>query len=273
LFKKYRQKSRHHNVICCIAVCDWLFTVSWWFPVIIPSSHSFCIIQAFALEVFAVAAWVWPSIFAVRLLLSNMFELEPTRNWTILSHLIGWGFSFCLAVYCGAAGMYGPSGLWCWITNDHPGAQIFLGDGIVVIAFIIELTVFSMLMWSMNRGGLSKFGALRTEMRTVTLRMSLFLLIPPVCWSWALVDRLYAAVNGSQLYWLEVVHAVMATSQGFLNAMLYGWDPELMHLWADLMKNKSLKAENSKLLNALPEDNESAPFIDVKQLYAEHEQN
>jgi len=285
-FQEYRQKSPHHSVICCMAICDWVIALSWWVQVMVPPSGDFCFVQAFVMEFSAVAGWIWPSIFAVRLLLSNYFELEVGPRWTLISHLTGWGVALCFA--CGASGMYGHAGLWCWIDNLYPLAQIFMGDGLVVIMFMIELTVFSFLMYSFHHSG-AVFGQLREERRNVTLRMSLFLLIPPLCWSWALADRLIEYVSGSQVYWVTVLHAVMGTSQGFFNAMVYGWDPELLYLWANVLpfcssskdqrhakyKPKVEEVKTGLLSDPLLVDKEfSMPVsIDVNYLYAENEQD
>jgi len=285
VFKKYREKSPHHSIICCMAICDWVIALSWWIPFLVSEtslSEGLCYLQAFVMEFFGPASWIWPSIFAARLLFSNLFEWEYRKRWAVISHIVGWGVPLFLAILFGGIGYYGKAGLWCWIDNDHPAAQIFFGDGIVVIMFLIELTVFSLLVRSLRTTS-SGFGQLQAERRHATLRMSLFLLVPPICWSWALADRFIEYVTGSQVYWLAVVHVVMATSQGFWNALLYGWDAEIMNLWLTLVfKESSRKEKHRRQLYSSSSStssvgNETQYFtpipINVNNLYRESEQD
>ena len=42
------------------------------------------------------------------------------------------------------------------------------------------------------------------------------------------------------VYWLEVMQALSFSSQGYLNAFIYGYDSELRSLWAAFFRNKFL---------------------------------
>eukprot|EP01113_Clastostelium_recurvatum_P038871 TRINITY_DN5869_c0_g1_i6.p1 TRINITY_DN5869_c0_g1~~TRINITY_DN5869_c0_g1_i6.p1 ORF type:complete len:181 (-),score=30.16 TRINITY_DN5869_c0_g1_i6:139-681(-) len=108
-----------------------------------------------------------------------------------------------------------------------------MGDGLVVVMFMIEFFAFSSLLYFLRGSGAGAFSQLHAQKRGMVRRLSLFLVIPPLCWSWALADRLMGYYNGEHVYWVQILHSTFATSQGVLNALAYGWDAELRILWAD----------------------------------------
>lgn len=43
-----------------------------------------------------------------------------------------------------------------------------------------------------------------------------------VCWTFPTINRVYSALTGEQLYWMQIMHVSLAGFQGFLNALVYG---------------------------------------------------
>eukprot|EP00026_Physarum_polycephalum_P014348 Phypoly_transcript_14852.p1 GENE.Phypoly_transcript_14852~~Phypoly_transcript_14852.p1 ORF type:complete len:306 (+),score=34.96 Phypoly_transcript_14852:110-919(+) len=215
-----------------MAICDFMMMAGWYFPFLFPSPAA-CTFQAYSLEFFAQGSMVWTSIFAIRIYLTNVKEDRNIRLDNIVSHIFGWGIPLVLSICAGAFKLFGRAGAWCWIDDSHPREQIFMGDGLSVIMFAIEVIVFSSLMYKLRapRGIDARMDILRRTKRKVLLRFALFLAIPPICWTFGLANRMVGYLKHEELRWLEVMQAVCNTSQGFLNALIYGYDPELRTLW------------------------------------------
>jgi len=247
LFTNYRQKTPLHLCICCMAICDFVMMLAWWVPFLIPSQAS-CAFQAYSLEFFVQGGMVWTSIFAIRIFLANMSDERDVFRDNLISHIFGWGIPLFLSIFAGAFKLYGRAGAWCWIDDSHPLEQMLMGDGLSVIMFIIELVVFTSLMYQLRapRGVDSRSDILRRNKRKVILRFALFLAIPPICWSFGLANRLLGYIKHDHIMWVEVMQAVCNTSQGFLNAIIYGYDPELRTLWRAWLRNKCWGDKNEK---------------------------
>eukprot|EP00026_Physarum_polycephalum_P014023 Phypoly_transcript_14489.p1 GENE.Phypoly_transcript_14489~~Phypoly_transcript_14489.p1 ORF type:complete len:313 (+),score=22.37 Phypoly_transcript_14489:1-939(+) len=274
LFRNYRRKSPLHMCICCMAICDFMMMVGWWVPFVVNTSIS-CTFQAYIIEFFAQGTMVWTSIFAIRIYISNMSEERNDLVDNIVSHIFGWGISLVLCIFATVYKLFGRAGSWCWIDDSHPLEQIFMGDGLSVIMFAIELFVFVSLMYKLR----SRSDMLKRNKRRVVLRFALFLAIPPICWGFGLANRLMGYIHNEEIYWLQVLQGVFTTSQGFLNAIFYGYDPELRALWISLLcTNKCFgKLEKEKkplvkstLLRNVNEDLQRIE-VNVNNLYAEAE--
>eukprot|EP01113_Clastostelium_recurvatum_P047927 TRINITY_DN8622_c0_g1_i4.p1 TRINITY_DN8622_c0_g1~~TRINITY_DN8622_c0_g1_i4.p1 ORF type:complete len:352 (-),score=32.56 TRINITY_DN8622_c0_g1_i4:433-1449(-) len=287
LFKEYRNKSAHHFVICCMAISDCLYLAAFYSGFFTPSSGWVCTSSAYFLQFASTSSWTWPAVFAIRLLFSNTFEMAHTSRGTVsmdlFTHITGWVLPMFVSILCGMMGLYGHAQegvhAWCWIDDAHPSAQIFLGNGLVVITFSVELSVLALLLYSLRDTGAGGFTPLQSQRKTVTTRLCLFLVVPPLCWTWAVADRVVVLLLGHKVGWLSYMHIIMGPSQGFFNALVYGFDPELIILWRKAIGLKtSIKKVHDADRNKTPHDHHSIMSsqnipvqYDVNKLYDENE--
>eukprot|EP01113_Clastostelium_recurvatum_P001218 TRINITY_DN10504_c0_g1_i2.p1 TRINITY_DN10504_c0_g1~~TRINITY_DN10504_c0_g1_i2.p1 ORF type:complete len:320 (+),score=41.39 TRINITY_DN10504_c0_g1_i2:68-1027(+) len=203
-----------------------------------------CKIQGFMVTASGLSCWVWPSLFAVGLYITNKFEFDLGRRWFLLCHLLGWMVPLVISFVCGVFDVYGHTHLWCWVDNDLPQVQIAL-CAVIILMFVIELSVLMSLLISMRRSGIRGFGFLYQQKRALNVRMCAFLIIPPLCWCWAIIDRAWKVFFHDQIYWLYIMHAVMSCSLGLCNALAYSGDKELLQLWVEKLSCSTRQSRQS----------------------------
>eukprot|EP01112_Ceratiomyxa_fruticulosa_P001274 TRINITY_DN1130_c0_g1_i1.p1 TRINITY_DN1130_c0_g1~~TRINITY_DN1130_c0_g1_i1.p1 ORF type:complete len:300 (+),score=26.88 TRINITY_DN1130_c0_g1_i1:190-1089(+) len=266
LFK--RGKDSLHTLIAFIALSDLLAALMWLSAYIIGPYTSECIFQALGLEFFVVSSWFWPLIFSFRLFF--IYVLDKEVNNVILFNVISWGIPFIFCIVCYEKKILGVSGIWCWITDSK--FQLIFGEGLLVLMFLMELFMFLLISIRLNAFK-TQFVSLETRKRSAVTRFSLFLLVPVICWSFGTIDRVIEAINGKSYLWLQIAHGITSGGQGFINAIVYGFDPSLLYFWDQLIfkrkrvfENSVFSSERLALNSALDEDhtpvNFSAKFYD-----------
>jgi len=263
-----KDKKVENWIIFFLALSDFLACFWWFLAYFLDMSGDIaCQIQATGIELFFTASWMWPLIFAIRLYL-NLIKDKDFDNFLVF-HVMAWGIPIALCIICLARGVFGPAGLWCWITDDV--YQFACGLGIVAVTFCIEIFVFVRisLVFFEHR---TSFRPMEDLKRRAIGRFCMFLLVPFLCWGWAIADRVAELLNdGKPLLWLQILHGTFTASQGLANAIVYGWDAELRSEWKNLFASCLRKShkddkETKRLVVNLRTDEMAEP-VDFKQSY------
>jgi len=260
----FKRDKTEHWIIFFLALSDFL-ACFWWFLAYfldMKDSDIPCKIQATGIELFFVASWMWPLIFSVRLYMNLIMERD-FDNFVVF-HVIGWGIPIIFCIICLAKQVFGPAGLWCWITDDV--YQFTCGLGIVAITFCVEIFVFvriSMVLFQ-NR---TSFRPMEDLKKSAIRKFCLFLLVPMLCWGWAIADRITELMNdGVPLLWLQILHGTFTASQGLANALVYGWDTDLRKEWTKRFKIKMTVKETKHLIVRVNDDQMEDP-VDFRQSF------
>eukprot|EP01113_Clastostelium_recurvatum_P038881 TRINITY_DN5871_c0_g1_i2.p1 TRINITY_DN5871_c0_g1~~TRINITY_DN5871_c0_g1_i2.p1 ORF type:complete len:339 (-),score=38.30 TRINITY_DN5871_c0_g1_i2:73-1089(-) len=229
-----RSKDPFHCIIFFLAIAEWC-RAFWWMITYFFDIHNqlVCSAQAFGIEYFTIASWLWAFLFAVKLYASNILDRD-LRHISVF-HLVAWGVPGVICVVCAVYGSYGITGYWCWINYEL--FQILFGDCLLALLLACELFIFVVISWHLFAHQ-SFFAQLRQSRSMATFRMNLFLLVPVISWGWGIADRLVLVITGREVIWLQIVHGQATALQGFLNAVIYGWDPDLRMRWTIFMKKR-----------------------------------
>lgn len=196
--------------------------------------HLVCLLQGLGDEYFYEASWYWPLFFAIYLYCANILDKEIQTFWPF--YLIAWGLPGIMVGLGWKLDSYGKYSLWCRITHSY----ILLGlhEGILGVILIVQMYIFVQITYRLYQ--IRKYSQIQSDRDAVVAtsrRLLLFLIVPAFCWSWGLADR------GVQLFddrksitWLAIAHDVTSSAEGLLNAIVYGWDSELLDNWKMVFK-------------------------------------
>lgn len=214
LFKEIREFST--KLICLLAVCDFMVSLAWF-----PFSHTnstLCVIQAVALQYFLSASFLWTMAISLSLVVAFFPRLQEFE-WTLKMryyHAACWAIPAILVSLSLALGKYENNGVRCFV--DSSGLLSLLFYMPLLIVFVINSTVFIIIRVRLARHK----GSLESRMSSV---VSYYLVA-------FLSSQLPAVLNGLQrvihpqhpVFAFYVILAALQPLQGFLNAIVYGFN-------------------------------------------------
>jgi len=234
-----RAQEPFHKIIFYLAISDLGAAGFWMFAYIVGTSDPFvCVVQGIGIEFFFTASWLWPVIFAIKLYASNVLEKDLNYYW--FYHIFVWGIPAIICAVCVFLDKFGPAGYWCWIVESF-ALQMIFGEFILGATFTCEVILFSAIVIDLIRNT-SNFNQVVLDKKSTVRRFSMYLVVPLLCWSWALADRSIQHLTGNSVFWLQVAHGFGSASQGWMNAIVYGWDPDLRRQWRNLLKMNSRRS-------------------------------
>jgi len=196
-----------------------------------PSDDSgLCKFQACLMQFCQISSIFWAVAIAVHMFLLVKMKVRRTDIHEKVFHAIIWPLSLLSAALPFTTGNYGLAGTWCWITEDKTG-DIWRFVVFYIPLWLSMLTVFILYILIIRevRRIYGESGKGSEEAKIV--RMLVFYpLIFLICWTFPTINRIYqTATDGNELYWLFILHAMSAPSQGFLTSMAYGFTPEMRY--------------------------------------------
>lgn len=200
-----------------------------------------CWFEATFLEQFIIASWFWPACFAFQL------YQHIVRNTKIVRfrffHLICWGIPTICNIVLISKQAFGPpkTGLgWCWIKYQLSAYEFIFGYGILGVLLVFEAVLYIAIVVHIRRQ-LMAFSLLPgsrvmvvNQLEGQATRLTWYLLVPLLCWSWGLSNRIYQTINpDDSLHWLNTMQGCFAASQGFWNAVIYLFNSKLRVMWSN----------------------------------------
>jgi len=246
LFKELRFLGR--KLIVFISLCDLVASATFIFSTVRggASTHptTACVVQGYLLEFFALASFLWTACFAYHLYQLICRESEDPGKYTRYYHLVSWGVPALFDAYLLVRQLLGYSGMgdaerpWCWVADDiQPGhvwsagtVQQFLLFYIPALAiFVWNLSIYVVLARRVSGSDLGS---------TIQTRLSMYLLVFLLCVVWGLAHRVYQVINPSHKpsIVLSYLEATVGTLQGFLNALVYGVNSQVLRRYAALFR-------------------------------------
>mmetsp|Transcript_33832 Transcript_33832/g.57345 ORF Transcript_33832/g.57345 Transcript_33832/m.57345 type:complete len:233 (+) Transcript_33832:611-1309(+) len=144
-------------------------------------------------------------------------------------HFTVWGVSTLLTILPATTGNYGPSTGWCWIDVTHNKEA---GTAWRFICFYIPLwgaAIYNLVVYYNVNKALEEAiqaGAQNIDNIRQLQRMIYYPLVLVVCYAFGTISRIQQ-IFGPPVYELVIVHTIGMSSQGTLNAIVYGFTPSV----------------------------------------------
>jgi uncharacterized membrane protein YtjA (UPF0391 family) len=199
-----------------------------------PSGDTLCQVQSWMESFFELSSPMWTTAIAATLYMSVIMrrsgeQIESSFRWMVVVCI---GIPLILTIVPGALGYYGVAGAWCWIADAHaewrfyqfflPLLACILFNGYVYFRVICAIRATVKASEEASSGGRSDPTAM--QMRQIVGRLLRYPLILVIVWFFAAVNRATeAATGGEQIFVLYMLQKFFSSSQGFLNALAYGF--------------------------------------------------
>lgn len=184
-----------------------------------------CQVQAFVIQMFALASVFWTACMAWNLHSWFCGKVPESKLRKRLPLYIGLSLfpPFCSAVGLAAADDFDDAVLWCWIDVDHQGLRFALFYAWVVLAWsyvsYVSIKVRSEAQHRSEEAGGSS--AAQKAEKIIVRKLYQYMLVFVIIWLIALINRIVNAA-GSVVFALTLLQQIFVPIQGFLNALVYG---------------------------------------------------
>ncbi|KAL0485182.1 G-protein coupled receptor GCR1 [Acrasis kona] len=191
-----------------------------------------CSLQAIQTQFFDWSVLLWTLCIATFLLMTVVFAVKVTVLIEFVFHLFVWSLSVLFTCLPLIGDSYGRSGFWCWIDSSKEKGRIWFWAAfygplwfiiLLVAVFYTTLMAFMFYRRHQLRSLTSEPEAIRREMKILT-KLSGYPLIFLLVWVFPTVNRIHQVVTNKPLFALVLLH-VLSNTQGFLNCVLYAFNP------------------------------------------------
>uniref|UniRef100_A0A7S2TMP9 G-protein coupled receptors family 2 profile 2 domain-containing protein n=1 Tax=Lotharella oceanica TaxID=641309 RepID=A0A7S2TMP9_9EUKA len=190
-----------------------------------------CYTQAIMIQFFGLSSMLWTVTIAYtvdRVYLKGR-SIEEAAEIKKTFHYIVWGISLLLTILPATTGNYGQSTGWCWIDVKENAEA---GTAWRFVTFYIPL-------WLVAGYNLSVYAHVRSALNAAVeqggenagniaglQRMVYYPLVLVVCYIFGTISRIQQ-IFGPPVYGLVILHTIGMSSQGTLNALVYGLTPSV----------------------------------------------
>eukprot|EP00036_Acanthoecidae_sp_10tr_P011425 CAMPEP_0182924956 /NCGR_PEP_ID=MMETSP0105_2-20130417/8050_1 /TAXON_ID=81532 ORGANISM="Acanthoeca-like sp., Strain 10tr" /NCGR_SAMPLE_ID=MMETSP0105_2 /ASSEMBLY_ACC=CAM_ASM_000205 /LENGTH=326 /DNA_ID=CAMNT_0025062781 /DNA_START=150 /DNA_END=1130 /DNA_ORIENTATION=+ len=195
-----------------------------------------CNIQAFTVTWFNWNVLMWVLCITHKLALNILYEragegLEHTY------HALGWGVGLVMAIIPAAMNMYGPSGVWCWIKEDHNDTTA-LRFGIWYVPLWIGILILFTANFHIIRnvrererrweGTYNPDTAAEKEfLRAQVTPIKWYPLVYTLCMLFPTMNRIQNAANPDDpIFALLLLHSISSPLQGLINSFIYAYNTD-----------------------------------------------
>lgn len=202
-----------------------------------------CYTQATLLSTVITASILWTCA------ISTTIYCTVVLDWNLEARACSWVLWWSVGIYAFALplsliplstpGVYGPAGLWCWITSTNSNVTlwriminylwIWLGAlyNVVLVVLVrmkLQRSVKALAVGGSVSNANDQSSAIFIEqLKASVVRMQWYPAVIIFVWFWPSVNRLYEASTGNQVFWLYFLHRLTTSLQGFLNALIYSY--------------------------------------------------
>eukprot|EP01104_Vermistella_antarctica_P019629 TRINITY_DN7795_c0_g1_i1.p1 TRINITY_DN7795_c0_g1~~TRINITY_DN7795_c0_g1_i1.p1 ORF type:complete len:349 (-),score=33.02 TRINITY_DN7795_c0_g1_i1:63-1109(-) len=217
-----------------------------------------CQLQAVQSQAGDVAVIGWTVIVTLNLYLmvDKRIDTSESRMYELFFHIGVWTAValFATLPYIGLT--YGRDGVWCWIDQSTTMGMVWTYFAfyvplwcaivVVVVLYILTLRAVRTAFGALRRSAKSDGEHHQKGMRRLYTYPVIFVLI----WIIPTIDQIVVTTTGRSHFWLALPHAILASSQGFLNAMVWGCNERVIRFlqtycccccqkyWGDLTLNE-----------------------------------
>eukprot|EP01111_Echinosteliopsis_oligospora_P011038 TRINITY_DN3540_c0_g1_i3.p1 TRINITY_DN3540_c0_g1~~TRINITY_DN3540_c0_g1_i3.p1 ORF type:complete len:282 (+),score=33.29 TRINITY_DN3540_c0_g1_i3:120-965(+) len=221
-FKELRTHSS--KLILYLSIADLGEAISW---ILSPASESKypCYFESYTEQFFGVASCLWQLCISAYVMQVNM-ERKQLEKQEIIYHAVCWGIPLITIIYGGVADIFGPSGAWCWVKNDHPLDGILILYVPALTAIIVSGVIYVYVAVLLGRKAktsnelTSSNGSEEyTKMYNMKIQLQTRIYILPFAlgWLFGFVNRLHNLLSPNRIAALFYLQAIFFPLQGFWN--------------------------------------------------------
>jgi hypothetical protein len=185
-----------------------------------------CVAQG-AIETFAeLSSLLWTTAIAVTLYMSVFLRLtaDEVKSSVKWYYVACYGIPVVMALIPFTFNGYGPAGAWCWIKERYMAMRFIAFYIPLVLAIAFNAVVYTMVVRLIKRtytSGADQASAKQIDNTTRKLRLYPFILV--IVWLPSLINRIVELSVGREVYGFFLAQKVFSSSQGMLNAIVYGF--------------------------------------------------
>lgn len=188
------------------------------------------------LEFFALASYLWTACFAFHLYQLICRENTEPAKYEKFYHAISWGLPLLFDGILfarrkmGDHSMGGTERPWCWITDGLTRGHVWTAGTLEQFVFFYVPLLF-IFLWNLSLYVVLGRRVSGSDMgSTIQKRLKLYLLVFLLCAVWGLAHRVYqmAGPNHEPNIYLSYLEAGFGPLQGFLNALVYGVNSQVI---------------------------------------------
>jgi len=238
IFRGYRK--RVNRLVAALSLTDFMSSLTFVISACVwlkngPSTGSLCLYEAWSLEFFVTAAAFWALCISIYLFLRVIYGKTWKWRLEIAFHVISWGVPLILSIppFFGPP-KYGPAGVWCWITADPVYSRWVLYYMYIFAIMVIICIIYGILIYYIKKRLQSK--EQENDLRKVIVRVAAYPLAFVIVWVPGLINRMQNSIDPTNQYLsLFFLHLFFVPLQGFLNALAYGWNENLLKRYKRLI--------------------------------------
>jgi len=141
-----------------------------------------------------------------------------------------WAFFVAFIPFASGPGVYDLAGIWCWISKNYPVDRFLL----FYVPFLLQcgiVFVFYILIIKKIIGTGQAEGDEQSKVNLLVGRLRAYPIIFFVLYLFPTINRINDAVSSIDSFPLYVLQVITAPSIGLVNAIAYGLDNDIKHLW------------------------------------------
>lgn len=215
-----------------------------------------CYLQSYMSMFFELSSILWSvSIsFSIYRILKSDAQSIMIQNARSKYHFFVWGTAGFLTLLPQTTNSFGQGNGWCFIRGDKTGTLWrFLCFYVPLIICLVYVSYTGVLinrrfklLQSIPRDSSSESESEsenQTNLGTLK-RMRYYPLGLIFCYFWAIINRTFQAANhGDPAFWLSVLHIIFSSSQGLVNAIIYGFTPAIKNKMAAILSDFKAETE------------------------------
>lgn len=220
VFKPIRSFS--FRLVFFMSTADFIHSIS----LMLPSSGSWCVIQAVTLNYSALSSTLWSFCIAIALYDSAVKENMHIQRWQVWFFLISYGLPLILTIIPLAFDSYGLAKGWCWIKRSFEYDLIlrtvcfyFIIWGVMIFNTLVYISVISKL--KRDYGNIVEY---QSQSSILIKRLATYPIILVVTYLPISIKRIFEIFDEQDLpFWVTCIAAFGISITGLANATVYGF--------------------------------------------------
>jgi hypothetical protein len=197
-------------------------------PSYLGASKGLCFTQSVLISYFGLASVCWSTAIAFTLHMAFLvnhpsFQPDKIDALTKYYNAVCFGFPLIVTILPMTTSSYGDTGGWCWITDNDAISTVWR-----FLQFYLPLWVavsYSFFVYTRVRKQFAFLVATNNDAgRLMMNRIRYYPLVLVVCYFFGSINVIFE-LSGTNYFWLNLLHAFLAPSQGLVNAFVYGYTP------------------------------------------------
>jgi len=230
------------RLILCLTICAFMESIANLFSLGVYGVEEFrtgeCYFQGFLLQFSQIGIFSWITVIAVNLWLAVVHSRD-TASLEIPYHIAVWLFAGLMTLIPLIDAAYGPAGVWCWIMRPQQYQGYRWGVFYVPLyIMILAVVVFYALISNAVRSRFDESNSSSAQaagVQKLLVRLRIYPIVFVLCYIFPTINRIYDVAAESDSYFLYMTAAITASIQGFVNAIVYGFDVDMRRLWKNLL--------------------------------------